>query len=359
MNTLSNSGHNSAMEDLIVFGESVKKKLNLITVLVLLLSTFFASNSLASEIVNSTCINIGSERTVNGIKYVCTKVGNVKQWKISTSTVKTKNNSFISAGKALQSIYAETECLTQISLSTKGGNGAAVLGINDTSADCSSQESYRGNFIFVYSNKDDIAARIPATKRWPLTHISVRSKDYLFEFASDAGDIEWLTNLATKINERFTTTDVIRVLNGPGPNCRTVEDQKLSMCRIHYNGVFTSPTALKTSGACVIPGYQIKLKSYYSNNNWVTENPSDCTVEVRYTGLLKCSWKDNKNKTFSGEVLIDRIVVPYDELAPRASATTSLTDIEDWSTDCQNLAKPYKGTLSFDKQLTAWVAATK
>ena len=337
----------------------MKSRLNLIIVIFIFFSTILVPSSKASDIANSVCVNIGSERTVERVKYICSKVGNSKRWKISTSTSKTKSLGFLSAGKVLQSIYDEAGCVNRISLSAKGGNGAAVLGINDTSANCSSSEAYRGNFIFVYSNKEEIAARIPSTKTWPLAHITLKSKDYMFEFGSDAGDSEWLTKLAATISEKFSTTDVIRLLNGPGPNCRTIEEQKLSMCRIHYNGVFTSPTALKASGSCATPGYKIELRTYYLGNTWITENTSDCSVEVRYTGLLKCSWKDGKNRTMSGEILIDRVAVPYDELAPRAKSATLPTDIEEWNTDCQDLAKPFKGGLSFDKDLTAWVVATK
>ncbi len=335
------------------------RRVNTFIVLVLFSSLLSVTNSAAAEVANSVCINVGSEKTVSGIQYVCRKVGNSKLWKVSTSPSRAPQKNFPSAGKALQSIYTDSKCKTKISLGTKSGNGGAVLGINDTSANCSSQESFLGNFVFVYSDKDEISARIKATKRWSLTHITLKSKDYLFEFASDAGDTEWLSELATKIKAKFGTTEVIRVFNGPGPNCRNPEDQITSQCRIHYQGVFTSPTAIKANGNCAIPGYLIKLKTYYADGGWVIENPSSCSLNVAYTGLLKCSWKDKKGVMKSDEVYLDRLNFYYGELLPDERLLVKITDGPEWNSDCQNLSKPHIGKLSFGDELTAWVTSTR
>jgi hypothetical protein len=337
----------------------MKKQLAVVAVLILVFSAITASNARAAEIANTGCINVGSEKTVSGTKYVCRKVGNLKRWKISSLVSQSSNSVFKSAGKALQSIYPDTKCLTRISTSTKGGNGAAVLGINDTIASCSSQESLLGNFIFVYSDKVDISKRLIATKTWPLTHITLKSQDYLFEFASDAGDTEWLTNLAAKIQAKFGTTDVIRVFNGPGPNCKTPADQITSECRIHHQGVFTSPTAIKPTGNCAVPGYQIRLNTYYADGGWVVGNTSTCSLVVAYTGLLQCTWEDKQKRVQTDQILIDKKNFYYADLSPGDNLLVKLTDGPEWDTDCQELSKPYVGKLSFGKELTAWVTSTK
>jgi len=341
------------------FGGSLKNKNMQVFIALAVFLLSCASISSATAIENSACLNIGSQKTINGIQYTCKKTGTSKKWTVSKQNKAPSTTNFTSAGKLLQNIYPQVGCQTRINLSTKSGKGSAVLGINDTSAECSSQESFLGNFILIYTDKVDISKRTSLTKTWKLSHITLKTSNSLFEIGSDSGDAEWLIEVADLIREKYGASEVIRVLTGPGPNCKDPEDQITSQCRIHYKGIFTSRTAIEANGNCPIPGYQIKVKTYYADGGWVVENTSPCSISAAYTGLLKCTWKDQKNKKYTDEVLTDRLNHNWFDLEPGEKGLVVSSSDPQWNKDCQALAKPYLGVLDFGKELVAWVTTTK